>query len=241
MSGKSKSDYKSVFKALTDQTPAEPRVCSITADFEAAVWRAIRQVLPQVNIHECVFHFTQAVWRKIQQLGLQVAYNKKSSTYNFCRYLMALPFLPSEYIPAQFQLLRSTETSTTISQLLDCYHDQWMHNETFPISSWSVYGRPIRTNNDIEGWHKRFNNMANHQHKLNLYQLISILHTEANNIKLQTMMISNGTVLRHYRSKYKKTQAIIMNAWEQLRDGNFSAKKVLKICSRVNGPTVQCL
>ena len=45
------------------------------------------------------------------------------------------------------------------------------------MASWSVYGRPIRTNNDIEGWHKRLNNMAHSQQSVNLYKLVDLLHT----------------------------------------------------------------
>ena len=124
---------------------------------------------------------------------------------------------------AQFAAIKSTSNPPpVITQLLEYFETQW-----------SVYGRPIRTNNDLEGWHKRLNNMAHHQHKLNLYLLLQILHKEAHNIRLQAILISNGTVIRYQCTKYKKTQAII-KAWKQLQD----AKQLLKICSRVNGPVV---
>ena len=79
MSGKSKLDYKGVFTALIDMLPAAPKVSTITADFEAAMWKATNDILPDVIMHGCVFHFTQAIWRRIQQLGLQVSYNKQST------------------------------------------------------------------------------------------------------------------------------------------------------------------
>ena len=134
-----------------------------------------------------MFYFTQSVWRKIQHLGLQVAYGKQRATFNFCRRLMALAFLPAEYIPAQFAAIKRTiNPPPVITQLLGYFETQWMQNTTFTIPSWSVYGRPIRTNNDLEGWHK-----------LNLYLLIQILHKEARNIRLQAILISNGTVIRY--------------------------------------------
>ena len=46
MSGKSRLDYKAVFTALLDQLPSAPRVTTITADFEAAVWKVMLEVFP---------------------------------------------------------------------------------------------------------------------------------------------------------------------------------------------------
>ncbi len=93
------------FRALLDQLPPDIRVSAITADFEAAMWRAVAQVLPHVQMLGCVFHFTQAVWRKIQALGLQESYYRKNATYDFCKKLVALPFLPKEYIPLSSQTI----------------------------------------------------------------------------------------------------------------------------------------
>ena len=40
-----------------------------------------------------------------------------------------------------------------------------------------------------------------------------------------------------YQSKvYKRTSAVIHDAWEKLQKGEISIKKVLKIISNVNGP-----
>ena len=100
MSGKSRADYKATLTVLLEQLPSELRVSTVTADFEAATWKAVSQVLPYVTMHGCVFNLTRAIWRKIQQLGLQLAYNKRQPTFNFCRRLMALAFLPAEFIPA---------------------------------------------------------------------------------------------------------------------------------------------
>jgi len=45
-------------------------------------------------------------------------------------------------------------------------------------STWSVFHEPVRTNNDVEGWHYRLNVKANHG-RLNLYPLIQLLHAES--------------------------------------------------------------
>jgi hypothetical protein len=33
----------------------------------------------------------------------------------------------------------------------------WITSSVWPVHSWSVFMRPTRTNNDVEGWHHRLN------------------------------------------------------------------------------------
>ena len=46
----------------------------------------------------------------------------------------------------------------------------------WPHSAWSAFGEAIRTNNVVEGWHRRLNERASHG-QLNIYQVVSIMHT----------------------------------------------------------------
>ena len=108
MSGHRTSDFKAIFTALLYRLPTEPAVKTITADFESAVWKAISRLMPEVEMRGCSFHLTHAVWRKMQRLGLQNAYSKKAATYNFCRRLMAIQSLPTEYVVPQFQAMEET-------------------------------------------------------------------------------------------------------------------------------------
>jgi hypothetical protein len=48
------------------------------------------------------------MFRKIQKSGLAVSYNSKGNTYTFLHKLMALPFLPREYIQLAFNKLKDT-------------------------------------------------------------------------------------------------------------------------------------
>jgi len=111
MSGKAKADYGAVFRTMFYQLPTVPAVESITADFEDATWQALYQVLPDVQLRGCVFHFTQAVWRKIQELGIR----KRT-------------FLPAAYILSLFEINEATDPPEPLSQLLTYYKRQWMTN-----------------------------------------------------------------------------------------------------------------
>ena len=75
-------------------------------NFEAACWRALADVFPDVSYHGCVFHWKQAVWRQVQGAGLQAAYQNKDGVYKLVSKLLALPYLPSEVIPVLFENLK---------------------------------------------------------------------------------------------------------------------------------------
>ena len=108
MSGKKKSDYKGVMRVVKDLLPTLS-LQEIVLDYEMAMWKAVNSVFPTVPIRGCAFHWGQAVWRKVQDLGLQTSYMEREETYNFCKKLMALPYLPSDSIPGLFAHLQGTE------------------------------------------------------------------------------------------------------------------------------------
>ena len=45
--------------------PAQPALAKVTIDFEKAIWTVLRELLPDVEVQGCVFHWTQALWRKV--------------------------------------------------------------------------------------------------------------------------------------------------------------------------------
>ena len=65
MSGRKKRDYKAVLETVISLLPNQSRVIKIVLDFEKAMWSAIRQVIPNVELMGCSFHWTQALWRKV--------------------------------------------------------------------------------------------------------------------------------------------------------------------------------
>ena len=117
MSGKRKRDYRKVLNKVLESLPGAPAVRSAVIDFELALWKAFPKVYPGVVLQGCSFHWTQAVWRKIQLLGLQSQYMNNNSTRDFCRRLMALPFLPCEHIEPAFRNLEERASNDIEHQL----------------------------------------------------------------------------------------------------------------------------
>ena len=96
MSGRRKRDYVAVLQAILDLLPGDaPRVVRFMADFEAAVWRAVRVALPAVQLKGCSFHLRQAIYQQVRSIytGIQVLYG----TMFFFVFLFPLPASPLSY------------------------------------------------------------------------------------------------------------------------------------------------
>jgi hypothetical protein len=49
------------------------------AEFETAIYNAVKTVWPGLEVKACRFHLGQSWWRKMQSLGLSKQYGKKNS------------------------------------------------------------------------------------------------------------------------------------------------------------------
>jgi len=110
----------------------------------------------------------------------------------------------------------------------------------WPPSCWSVYMLPIRTNNDIEGWHNSLNQRANNRVHLPFYLLVELLHQEARLVSIQIQLVSDGKLSRIQRRKYRFLQSQIFKYWENYNNSEITARRLLKLCSDINGPTRCC-
>ena len=166
---------------------------------------------------------------------MQTSYHEKRETFNYCRLLMALPFLPSEYIQRSFQELQNRETATPMQQLLTYMETNWIVSNQFPIPSWSVFRRPFRTNNDVEGWHNKLNQNVS-AGGLNLYELINRLNHEATDVALVCQFVEEEQMTRLQRTKYKQLHDKIITLWDRFDNREITVKSLLKNCSYLNGP-----
>lgn len=236
MSGKSSKDYKKVMKKVISLLPIQPAVKQITLDFEKAIWKALRSVLPTAKLQGCAFHWTQALWRKVQELGLQTAYSGNDTVYRYIRKLMALPFLPHKEIRPMFVRLSVQAETQPLRNLTEYIQEQWIDSTIFSPKDWSVYKQPVRTNNDIEGWHNGLKRRAGGRCRLDFYQLIELLHREARLTSITIKLVSDKKLKRIQRKKYRQLQKKLFDAWDEYQTGDKNALKLLRFCSHLNGP-----
>ena len=235
MSSKRKQDYKKVLKKVKNMLPRPPQVEKVVADFEARMWRGMLGVFPNIKIQGCYFHWTQAIRRKIGELGLLKSFNHKGNVHTFCKKIMALPFLPQENIPPAFYGLRDLVVDNPpLTQLCNYVERQWITSSFYQPRRWSVFMEEIRTNNDLEGWHRRLNKNAK-RGQIQFYLLLELLNKEASFVTIQSRLVSEGKLKRNQRKKYKGLQSKLKKLWKRYNDNTISISNLLSSCSHLAG------
>ena len=236
MSARRKRDYRAVLRAIVNKLPATLAVKTVISDFELALWKSVKSVLSShVKQRGCAFHWAQAVWRKLSQLGLTAAYRQHDSTHRFCRRIMSLPFLRTADIYTAFDTLKRRATSDRLLQLVRYVDAQWISHTVWPPSTWSVYRRAVRTNNDVESWHARLNRKAESAN-LALYKLITLLFKESKAVSVSLTLLSNGKVQRITRKAQRHIQARLETLWAEYDAGTKSPDELLWACALTYAP-----
>ena len=145
---------------------------------------------------------------------------------------MALPFLPADQIPEQFARLQAQAATPALRDLVDYINRSWIDSTVWPPSTWSVYNKAIRTNNDVEGWHNALNRRAQGKSNLPFYLLINLLCREASLASLQIRLISEKKLKRNQKRKYRELQSTIFSHWETFQRDN-DARRLLRACSHL--------
>ena len=122
---------------------------------------------------------------------------------------------PHQKIPRVFQRLRVEATTEPLKELVEYIQANWVYSTTFRPENWSVYGQPVRTNNDVEGWHNALNRRASGRSEIPFYQLIELLRMAAQLVELQMQLVADQKLSRIQRKKYRNHQKKIFNLWGQ--------------------------
>ena len=201
-------------------------VASVTMDFESAMWQACRSVLPSSRLQGCNFHWAQAIWRHVQSSGLQSDYENNAVIRSRIRLIFGLPFLPSNYIGATFQYLYNFAATGELRTLFDYVRDTWVSGDHWEPNDWCVYGRFIRTNNDVEGWHHRLNNNAQ-QVNLPFYLLVTLLLKESDLVKKKQPFVLAGRYPKHQTRKTIRMNNTVARLWSEFREGRITPLQLL--------------
>ena len=235
MTRRSKKDYKKVLKALKRALPTEPCVEKFVMDFEWAMWDAAASIFSDTICQGCSFHFSQAIWRKVQDLGLVVPYNSSEVVRDLVHQLMASPFIPAEHVQKLYKDMERRTPEGPCQDLLQYFHDTWMTGNWSP-KDWSVYGQGIRTNNDVEGWHRKLNGAAGTA-RPSFYVSLPLLHKESETVCRQVKLVKRGKLARYQRVAYHRQQRCIFELWDKYEARDLTTKQLLKACSHLTGPT----
>ena len=235
MSRRRKNDYVAVFNELTKiMNPTGPNVMSVMVDFERAIWSALEVVFPSVNIQGCAFHFIQALVKHLREGGLAQAYVDDPGSRDVLKQMLALCYMPHEWIPILFARLEAKCTTRDLVAFAVYMRSTWITSQTWNPTRWSVFNTLIRTNNHLEGWHRQFNTFC--RSNMPFYHLIEIMFNVSDGIELQINLIREDQLSQCFHSKYKKVNENLVKYWDEFNTGDLSANALLKKCSRIYSP-----
>ena len=167
--------------------------------------------------------------------GLQQEYTNQTGAYKLFKNLLALPLLPAEHMIPAFQGLTGNILDETTLKLVSYVQSTWLQNATWSVFDISVFKQTIRTNNDLEGWHRRLNVRARNGN-LPLYVLIKLLHMEASNAGLQVVLLSEGRIKRNTRRKYREINERLNTMWAKYEAGEMTTTRLLRHAARLQLP-----
>ena len=197
----------------------------------------MRVVFPSVQVHGCVFHFTQALYRKVQFYGLAPEYAKRGVHHHFLRMVMALPFIPAEHSREAFASLQEHGAqygSDDIAKFMDYVNTTWFQNSVWSPDNWSVFQQTVRTNNNVEGWHHRLNVKMKHT-AASIYRLIPALYDEAQTVEIQIQQVSEMALSRYQKKTYVRLHKHLFKLWNQYMDDELTTSELLKSAARISG------
>jgi hypothetical protein len=128
---------------------------------------------------------------------------------------MALAFVPVLLVRNTFGQLR-TASDPSLVQLFDYFEDQWITRT--PVPMWNVYKMDLRTNNDLEGWHVRFNAILSRHHP-NLWQLIDALQQEHSATEVTINQVIAGNVVNRRNRRSENIQERINRITQRYDNG----------------------
>ncbi|CAF1330935.1 unnamed protein product [Rotaria sp. Silwood1] len=164
------------------------------------------------------FHFTQAIYRAIQRVGLSTSYNNNDGVNQYCRKLMALRLFPEAIIENTYDELIATMSinlRNVLNDLMEYFQEEWFLKVS--ISQWYVHGMNMRTNNNAEAFHSRFNHRVQVNHP-NIWSFIQFLQGEENSFHHMRIQFSAGLGPRPKQAKAIAIQRRIDNLGKRYYD-----------------------
>ncbi|KAJ5070673.1 hypothetical protein M0811_10743 [Anaeramoeba ignava] len=145
----------------------------ITCDFEWTLQQALKETIPQAKIVGCFFHFKKAVQAKLMKFAPTPTEEEKQI---IMEEIEILTFIPPEEIEGKVQELANKFSK--FSKFFQYFRTTWL--KKYGHSRWNIHSYPNlweRTNNPLEGYHKKLNSILKHE-KPNICKMAELLINE---------------------------------------------------------------
>ena len=169
---KNQVTYERTFKSLYSLikiSSDELKIEKGNTDFEHGLQNAIALTFnnEKIIVKSCWFHFSQAIFKRITILGLKIRYHSDQVFKFWVRKFSALALIPLNDIEKAWDIIISetpTRDEQAIFNFIKYFHDTWLvgkHGSHCSPEIWNRHGEKIRTNNHLEGYHRKMNKALN--------------------------------------------------------------------------------
>lgn len=192
-------------------------------------------MLPRHVRRLCCCRFYYQLWQCCQKVTIIWHRNSAYACEAYIQRLSCLLILPPEQRRLLLQVACCSKQGAANfkgDSLSRLKRATWLESTVWPPSTWSVFGCSVRSNNDVEGWHRRLNAKAQHG-QLNLYLLLSLLASEAAIVNVTVTAMKESAVVRYQRVSSRKTTARLHRVWDRLRSNERSVRQTLRAASHV--------
>lgn len=221
---KQRSTYNRILTQLID-LKRELKPVSVMTDYETALYSAFQSAFPGVRIRGCFYHFGQCFWRRIQQEPDIQAKYRDDTDPDFqihLKTLMSLAFVPVPDVIETFMELLETsffkDNENLLSPLVNYFEDTWIGRPNrrgtgrsaplFPLDMWNQYQGTLeklpKTNNYIEGWHKKFSSLLDCHHP-NIWKFLDKIKESQSLTEMTQTQLTAGRLPRIGQKTYRDT------------------------------------
>lgn len=218
---KTEAVYRKFFQEVRKHIE-HPKVEIIVTDFELAAIHASSLLFPKSINRGCYFHYRQCIRRYLQHSGLQGEYDSDIDFNQFVKTIIAVAFVPVEYVSRAFEAVCARDHVPEQAQALIGYFEQtWVGRKTprlapkYAHTLWNFYTATVEeypiTNNAVESWHRSLENQFHAKNPSIWSFLEGLLREQAiNELKItQQDAGSEAPPRKKYKDKNKRLQTVV--------------------------------
>ena len=233
MSRKNEENCKRVYDSIISL-----RHYSILVHFESAAMKGINSCWPQSSVHSCFFHVTQNIYRQVEKAAFATKYGNDEEYAHAVRMLPALVVLKTNDIYSSFEDIDDPQMPDL--DPLDNYFEGYYicrlrssnrrTSPTFPITFWNVHNLLTNqfdhTNNAVEGWHRRLNNIVDSAHP-GCCRFMNDLQTEQSYVDGEISQLVTGLIPKPKRIRTQQTASRVLRILENSTSDNIQKIKAI--------------
>lgn len=213
--------YNNCFKYIRDiQKVRQPRI--VVTDFEIGLHNALQETFVDSTCYFCFFHYSQSLYRRIKEIGYALKYKNDPEFRKIMKKFFSLPFFPLYRLQNAYNIIEEEVTNLKDDKMIEylnyfrkTYYNNATNGPIYNPRLWSCFDRVInfqpRTTNNVEGWHRAFNQVCLVSHP-NIAVVVKTMQDEEELNRIELSQFKSGRItVRAKLEKEEKIRLLLLN------------------------------